>query len=219
MSIKYDTTYDELYAIELLKGSFLSEVKEFIKSESPDWISGDGGIGIEVTRAQNPHEGKVWNAWNNNAGKEISKINKAERTVLEKHASYEDGKLKVCWIYEDADVPLRNMKEIFAKKLEKLNKNFKVCDSNRLFIFLDGTVNGGEIFETIMLLQEKQRESSFFFDTIYILKDDRFYKYDMKFFEEKVEVIELSEEDMRNIKLRALEEKDRCEWKNGDVYK
>ena len=170
MNFKYDTTYDELYAIELLKGSYLSDVDEFVKSESPDWISSDGRIGIEVTRAQNPHEGKVWNAWNNNHGKEISKINKAERTVLENHASYENGKLSICWIYEDADMPLKNMKEMFAKKLEKLNKNFKVCDFNRLFVFLDGTVNGGEIFETIMLLQEKQREYVHFFDTIYILK-------------------------------------------------
>lgn len=219
MGNKYDATYDELYAIELLKGSFLSDVDEFIKSESPDWISGDGGIGIEVTRAQNSYEGKVWSAWNNNVGKEISKINRAEKIVLAKHASYEDGKLSVCGVYEDAEITLKTLKEKILNKIEKLNKNFRECESNRLFVFLGSAVSCGEIWEIIMSIQEEQRKRDKYFDKIYILNNEDFYRYDMDFYNETFCHLIISDEERKNIKIKALEMRNAKKWKNGDIYK
>ena len=101
MSIKYDTIYDELYAIELLKGSFLSNVEKFTKSESPDWVSGDGRIGVEVTRVQFKEEGKLNALWNKNVGKERKDIKRNELDALKRISFFLENRLRGYGIIQD----------------------------------------------------------------------------------------------------------------------
>ena len=219
MSIKYDTIYDELYAIELLKGSFLSNVEKFTKSESPDWVSGDGRIGVEVTRVQFKEEGKLNALWNKNVGKERKDIKRNELDALKRNSFFLENRLRGYGIIQDVPTLKNKAVATYLRKEEKLNSNFTIFQSNRLFLFISCAFDDKDISEIARLILERRKQDNVKFDIIYILNDDQFYVIELRDFDIGMGKLLLKSENMKELKSIAGARRNEHEWKNGDVYK
>ena len=55
----YEKLYNEIYAVVSLKYLWKEYKPSFVKSESPDWINENMNLGLEVTQALLPDDGKT----------------------------------------------------------------------------------------------------------------------------------------------------------------
>ena len=142
--MKYDKGYFERYALLSLIKCFDYKLEDLLDSnfESPDWQSDILDLGIEVTRAESPSDGKlsfIINKFFNKglSGKEI------KDAIQREHGEYSNffGEIDnsaYCSVSYSFSNEINKIIKAITTKIEKLNKPyFEVFKQNWLYVFAD----------------------------------------------------------------------------------
>ena len=141
---QFNKLYFEHYAKYSLFYSYDKKFRQLKKSESPDWQSDALGIGLEVTRAIAKDVCLAYDIIIEYFGngiddslydysKDINYVNCSEETA--KQVSLDDI------------ANIKNLKNVYLQKTEKLNKNYTKYSRNLLYIFTFRTMDESEIMQ------------------------------------------------------------------------
>ncbi|MCD8053159.1 MAG: GNAT family N-acetyltransferase [Lachnospiraceae bacterium] len=169
-AMAYEKLLNEIYAALSLEYLWPEYRPSFIKSESPDWINESMELGLEVSQALLPEDGQ--------AGSFLEKYLGCLRSELPESAFSRYGER--LYFYNDrfwAILPeegrgqscLYKAKYRFDRKLEKLNRNYRRCRCNALYLFLhpekQTRVDAADLFA---YMTERQETFEVRFDWVFL---------------------------------------------------
>ena len=134
--MSYEKLYNEIYAITALKYFWSGYKSGFIKWESPDWYNARVDFGVEVSQALLPKDGQEESFLRTYLGKRKNQLppNAFER-FGDRLYFYND---RLWALLDDGTHPVSEEEKIitrFSCKLAKLNKNYRHCKTNSLYLF------------------------------------------------------------------------------------
>lgn len=185
----------ELLAMNVLTETNIINKDDFNKSESPDFISKNGNIGIEITIVNNSIaygkeaiKGiKIENARNKKAyvkklGGNVMSINDAK--AQNKFVMYEENNL--AYVSFDLDTGFDLINQSIEKKLKKLQE-YKTCKEYRLFIiapclFIQAHkgIHEIEVEQEIKNIEKLFYKYNLIYNTIYIYNGNVLYTINME---------------------------------------
>ena len=212
---KYTKRYYEQYALfalaECYEGFCLNKFK---KEESPDWISEELNIGIEVVRAISKEEGEetsilqtFFGKGNNGQDIKLEVIRRYENT--ERKCLIDDIKLynNIAYVTKDisfnSDFRNKKIDTIRAKilnKTKKLNYNYTKCSKNWLFVFVDIDVFENEVVSIIKSVIELESFENYY-DEYFFATDDSLIIVD---YTGSSRTIKISNDSLKRIKSKAF---------------
>ena len=120
----YEKLYNEIYAIVSLKYLWKEYQPCFVKSESPDWINNEMDLGLEVTQALLPDDGKTESFIDKYLGCRKEELPYAAIEFYGNRLHFYNGRF---WaVLDDEREPQDYLEKVqfrFDRKLEKLNIN------------------------------------------------------------------------------------------------
>lgn len=206
----YDKVFYEKYAILSLvscyESSLIALLNDKSKSESPDYQSTDMNIGIEVVEAITTRHGTYRSIVNQYFGKGLQGediIEAAEKrypkiigriSVWNGHAVYSEHE----GLSDFRDI-IELIRQRIHQKTKKLNNGYKIFARNWLYIFTHEYLEPYDVDEVFKGIQ---RNHPLKFDKIFINCMDRLYVISDF---DKIEVIEVEHEALRQIKKASFE--------------
>lgn len=165
----YEKLYNEIYAITVLKYFWRGYKKGFIKWESPDWYNSRIDFGVEVSQALLPKDGQEESFLSNYLGKRKSQL---PPNAFERFGSrlyfYND---RLWALLDDGTSEISYQEKIrtrFQSKLQKLNKNYRQCRTNSLYLFAHTELSEEEAKEAAKELRAMQKDKLFRFDLVFL---------------------------------------------------
>lgn len=166
----YEKLLNEIYAVVSLKYLWADYEPYFVKSESPDWINPTMDLGLEVSQALMPEDGKTEMFIEKYLGCLKEELPKEAVEYYGDRLHFYNGR---CW----AVLPepgakkncMRKAKYRFDRKLEKLNTNYQKRKQNGLYLFLhpseEEEVEAKKLFSYMKRRQQSQKEK---FDWVFL---------------------------------------------------
>lgn len=173
----YEKLLNEIYAVLSLKYLWTEYQPSFKKSESPDWINETMDLGLEVSQALFPNDGKESSFIEKYLGclkdelpedailfygDRLHFYNQRFWAILPEKGIRQDYQLKA--------------KYRFDKKLEKLNGKYQKCKYNGLYLYLhpdrEDDIDPLPIFQYMKKKQATQKEQ---FDFVFLNCEDKIY--------------------------------------------
>ena len=198
----FEKLFNELYAVVMLKYFWKPYVADFIKEESPDWVSHTLGLGMEVSQALLQQDGEAQKFIELYLGKRREEI---PQSAMER--------------YEEQDGYARRAQYRFAKKLEKLNRNYTAYLYNGLYLFLHTDrpqpEEIAELAESMRLGQQQQQRQ---FRYVFLDCITRLYIADFEHNSCCVDSIEIPEGARRYMQKQTQVLRQASEWEKGTVF-
>ena len=212
--LKYDSLYDEIYALMSLELAFPGYSVNMLKSESPDWQDYVSNIGLEISRADNKITGKVQFLLNKYRGKTGNGISDTGTHLIH----YGEDRRFIAVSHDiNGNKYIDLAVEAVEKKLSKLNK-YRSAEENELYLF--SGMDGGEVdiktFIQKYIGAEQKRNYSRRFYKIYIFDNDALYTITTNDFSYQRYL--LSHEELSRLKSCALHMRETIEWENGTSF-
>lgn len=201
---EYDKHYYEQYAKLTLSSCYDQELASLVNKDKPDLQSDELSIGIEVSRSvssESCHQQFIINKY---FGKGYTPEYIIEQAKKEKKYGDIfkdiDGLCVAEMNFNTNDIITRTMFSIHEKTI-KLNSDYKLFNSNWLYLFLGTSMVTDQDIKTIVdyLKNSDYKEKSF--DKIFINTIDRIFVINSNF---QIDKIEVSEEQLKLIKSQAL---------------
>jgi len=166
----YEKLYNEIYAIVALKYLWRGYRPGFVKSESPDWLNREAGIGVEVSQALMPRDGQEDHFLESWLGKPAEEIPAEAKERYAGRLYFYNGRL---WALTDDGEDSRSYVEKclyrFSRKLEKLNRNFSVWPTNALYLYAHTQAGSlGEVRSIAREMAARQREQRHRFQLVFL---------------------------------------------------
>lgn len=211
----YEKLLNEIYAAVSLKYLWADYKPSFIKSESPDWINETMDLGLEVSQALLPGDGKTESFIEQYLGCLKEELPPSALEHYGDRLHFYNGRFwAVLPDEEEHQDYLSKAKYRFDRKLEKLNTNYQHRRYNGLYLFLHPTdendIDAGQLFEYMRHEQEKQKKH---FDWVFLNCEKVIYV--CNYIKNRVEPIVLPQnaEDFLNTEAEYLRY---CgEWNDG----
>ncbi|MCD8230743.1 MAG: hypothetical protein LUD14_02765 [Clostridiales bacterium] len=133
----YEKRLNEIYAAISLEYLWPEYRPFFVKSESPDWINETMDFGLEVSQALLPDDGQMESVIERYLGCRREEL---PQSVFERYGERLHFYNNRFWAILPDETKeqdyLYKAKYRFDRKLEKLNKNYRRCRKNGLYLFL-----------------------------------------------------------------------------------
>jgi len=214
---RYDSTYIELYALIALDSVYPYITRNMVKGEHPDWYDKCTDIGIEVTIAQTKHMGYVKKLANQYLGKDITSVPLKSRKGFRGDFYTHKGKLTSISDSKGLVDGTRHIQlaiESASRKLNKLNgEHFEVFTQNCLFIYLSFSSNNEDINLFCTMYKEIAREFGLGFSKIYLFDNESLFVISTETL--TFERYQYSNEQLRSMKKKAIQLREKCDWRNG----
>ncbi|MBQ2955645.1 MAG: hypothetical protein IJE08_04200 [Clostridia bacterium] len=187
---KYYYEYRALYTLEHL---FPEKFRSLMHSDSPDLVTSDNSIGIEVVRAVSNKNEQAFAFFEKELkGKRVDEVpqNKLNRfTETNLPLVYEDkifGFSPVCGVWHNT----RLLQHAVASKVKKLDGYSGRASKLELYVFTDTfeDYEVDEIKQLVEILKAAQHSSEFQFTTLYV--DDCGWFYQCDLLNDKIEFFE-----------------------------
>ncbi|MCD8149503.1 MAG: hypothetical protein LUE92_08065 [Clostridiales bacterium] len=158
----YEKLLNEIYAALSLEYLWPEYRPGFVKSESPDWINETMDFGLEVSQALLPDDGQMASFIEKYLGRRKEELPESAFERYGERLHFYNGRFWAILPDETRKQDyLFKAKYRFDRKLEKLNKNYRRCKKNGLYLFLhpkEGTtVDAESLFVYMKHRQEKER--------------------------------------------------------------
>lgn len=215
----YEKLYNEIYAIVSLKYLWKEYKAHFIKSESPDWINDNMKLGLEITQALLPDDGKTESFIEKYLGCLKEELPMAALEFYGDRLYFYNDRF---WaVLNDERQPqdyIEKVKFRFDKKLEKLNINYHHMENNGIYIYVhpakDEKVDAKKLYH---YFHKEQMNKKVSFKWVFLNCIDSIYI--LNFEQETIEKIEIPEKatylfDTETEKLRHS-----CSWEDGSCLK
>ena len=135
----FEKLFNEIYAAVMLKYFWECCAGDFIKAESPDWVSPALHFGMEVSQALLQQDGEAQKFIELYLGKTQAEIPSAALERYGQALYFYNGRLWALTLPEEqgwqAGYAYRTQYR-FERKLEKLNSNYTAYTQNGLYLFL-----------------------------------------------------------------------------------
>lgn len=156
-----------------------------ILSESPDIITKDGCIGVEVTSSYHPHIQKSIARARHIAGKNSADLTHIDIENIDKKRVY--AHLIQSDYHVSATPVMRgdthNSGAVYKNKTNKLNSNYKKCKENNLYIHVR-LIGDEEMLREIEKIKQyakylKTKNTDYSFDTVCLFNERTLYEVNM----------------------------------------
>lgn len=166
----YEKLLNEIYAAVSLEYLWPEYRPCFVKSESPDWINETMDLGLEVSQALLPDDGRTESLIERYLGCRKEEL---PQTVFDRYGErlhfYNDRFWAILPDEQREQDYLYKAKYRFDRKLEKLNKNYRRCGQNGLYLFLHpkkaADVDAEALFS---YMKERQTQTEIGFDWVFL---------------------------------------------------
>lgn len=213
----YEKQFNEIYAITALSFFWQDYHNGFQKSESPDWLHPEAGIGIEVSQALLPQDGQEERFIETYLGKEKTEL---PPEAFEKYGErlYFYNQRLWALLPDDNDEATAEAKILYriACKTKKLNVNYQRCKVNALFLFTHTELDKTEAEKIFRRLIEAESPNELHFDLIFL--DCKTAIYLLDFGTGKLLQIPIPEKARRFLEDTTENLRHEREWQNGDVF-
>ncbi len=157
----YEKLLNEIYAAISLEYLWPEYRSGFVKSESPDWINETMDFGLEVSQALLPDDGQMASFIEKYLGRRKEDLPESAFERYGERLHFYNGRFWAILPDETREQDyFFKAKYRFDRKLEKLNKNYRRCKKNGLYLFLhpkEGTtVDAESLFAYMKHRQEKE---------------------------------------------------------------
>lgn len=158
----YEKLLNEIYAVVSLKYLWKEYRPSFVKSESPDWINETMDLGLEVSQALLPSDGKTESFIEQYLGCRKEELPESALEYYGDRLHFYNGRF---WAVLPTDESNQDYaakaRYRFDRKLEKLNHNYRPMRYNGLYLFLhpaEGTdIDVEGLFQYMRGRQEKRK--------------------------------------------------------------
>lgn len=215
----YEKLYNEIYAIISLKYLWKEYKPGFVKNESPDWINENMKLGLEVTQALLPDDGKTESFIDKYLGCLKEELPYSAIDFYGDRLHFYNGRF---WAVLDAERKqqdyIEKVKYRFDKKLEKLNTNYLHMENNGIYIYVHPAkhekVDAKKLFH---YMNKEQSDKKYGFKYVFLNCIDILFVLDFE--KESIEKIKLPENaaylfDSETEKLRHTRT-----WEDGSCLK
>lgn len=166
----YEKLLNEIYAAVSLKYLWSEYQPSFIKSESPDWINETMDLGLEVSQALMPEDGKTESFIEQYLGCLKEELPEMATEHYGDRLYFYNGRF---WaVLPDQEIEqdyLAKAKYRFDKKLEKLNTNYQNRSHNGLYLFLHPTDETNiDVEHLFSYMKEQQDTKNVQFDWVFL---------------------------------------------------
>lgn len=215
----FEKLFNELYAVVMLKYFWKPYVADFIKEESPDWVSHTLGLGMEVSQALLQQDGEAQKFIELYLGKRREEIPQSAMERYGEALYFYNERLWALRLPEEQDGYVRRAQYRFAKKLEKLNRNYTAYLYNGLYLFLHTDrpqpEEIAELAESMRLGQQQQQRQ---FRYVFLDCITRLYIADFEHNSCCVDSIEIPEGARRYMQRQTQVLRQASEWERGTVF-
>lgn len=179
--MSYEKLYNEIYAITVLKYFWRGYKSGFIKWESPDWYNSRIDFGVEVSQALLPKDGQEESFLRTYLGKRKSQLPKNAFERFGDRLYFYNNRL---WaLLDDGTSQISREEKIrtrFLCKLRKLNKNYRQCKTNSLYLFTHSEIGETDAKTIAKNLRSLQKNSTFRFDIVFLDCRSSVYVMDLR---------------------------------------
>ena len=175
---KFDTCFFERYAQITLESVLGDEYTDLVNEDRPDLQKPDKSLGIEVTRAMEPHKDAAIHMLKEMAGMEVQESDREEMTQIIKSGygyGLQDGRYVGHLEYEywSLALPLRR---IIESKVAKVGSGF-YGDFKEfgLYIFCKNDLTEEEVIMTMEYTSDLQRHLDVKYSKMYLSLIDKLY--------------------------------------------
>lgn len=215
----FEKLFNELYAVVMLKYFWKPYVADFIKEESPDWVSHTLGLGMEVSQALLQQDGEAQKFIELYLGKRREEIPQSAMERYGEALYFYNERLWALRLPEEQDGYARRAQYRFAKKLEKLNRNYTAYLYNGLYLFLHTDrpqpEEIAELAESMRLGQQQQQRQ---FRYVFLDCITRLYIADFEHNSCCVDSIEIPEGARRYMQRQTQVLRQASEWERGTAF-
>ena len=211
----YEKLYNEIYAIVSLKYLWKEYKVGFVKNESPDWINEEMNLGLEVTQALLPDDGKTESFIDKYLGCLKEELPIAAIEFYGDRLHFYNGRF---WaVLDDEREPQDYLLKVqfrFDRKLEKLNINYARMKNNGIYIYVHPAKNEKvDAKKLYHYMKKEQSKKKFGFKWVFLNCIDKIYVFDFE--EDSIERINLpaNAESLFNNETEKLRHS--CLWKDG----
>lgn len=167
--MSYEKRYNEIYAITALKYFWQGYQKGFLKWESPDWYNNRYDLGVEVSQALLPKDGREESFLRSYLGKHKKQLpSDAFVRYGARLYFYNDRLWALLNDGTDTITPAEKISTRFRCKLQKLNKNYHHCKTNTLYLFAHAEMENDAVKEVLKELCSAQKKQEFQFDIVFL---------------------------------------------------
>ena len=215
----YEKLYNEIYAIISLKYLWKEYKPCFVKSESPDWINKEMDLGLEVTQALLPDDGKTESFIDKYLGCRKEELPYVALEFYGDRLHFYNGRF---WaVLDDEREPQDYLEKVqfrFDRKLEKLNINYTHMANNGIYIYVhpakNERVDAKKLFHYMKKEQAKKEHG---FKWVFLNCIDKIYVFNFE--KDSIERIDLpsNAEILFNNETEKLRHS--CSWKDGTSIK
>lgn len=180
---KFNTCFFERYAQITLETVLGDEYADLINKDRPDLQKKDGSLGIEVTRAMEPHKEAAMHMLKEMAGLEVEEKDRSEvDQIISSGYGYglQEGRYIGHLEYEYWSLALP-LKRIIESKVRKVASGFySDFQEFGLYIFCKDNLTEDEVIMTMEYTSELQRNLDVKYSKIYLSLIDRLYVCDLR---------------------------------------
>ena len=168
--MEYEKLLNEIYAAVSLKYLWSEYQPSFIKSESPDWINETMDLGLEVSQALMPEDGKTESFIEQYLGCLKEELPEMAMEHYGDRLYFYNGRFWAVLPDQEIDQDyLAKAKYRFDKKLEKLNTNYQNRSHNGLYLFLPQTDETNiDVEHLFSYMKEQQATKNVQFDWVFL---------------------------------------------------
>lgn len=171
--MEYEKLLNEIYAAISLKYLWQEYKPYFVKAESPDWINPTMELGLEVSQALYPADGKEGYFVEQFLGKKQEELPKEAIEYYGSRLHFYNGRFWAILPSEETSCVMR-AKFRFDRKLEKLNSNYKQSKYNGLYLFLHpANKEQIDIDDLFQYIRERQEKVPRRYDYVFLNSVDR----------------------------------------------
>ena len=211
----YEKLYNEIYAIVSLKYLWKEYKVGFVKNESPDWINEEMNLGLEVTQALLPDDGKTESFIDKYLGCLKEELPIAAIEFYGDRLHFYNGRF---WaVLDDEREPQDYLLKVqfrFDRKLEKLNINYARMKNNGIYIYVHPAKNEKvDAKKLYHYMKKEQSKKKYGFKWVFLNCINKIYVFDFE--EDSIERIDLpaNAESLFNNETEKLRHS--CLWKDG----
>lgn len=181
MIMSYEKRYNEIYAITALKYFWPKYQRGFIKWESPDWYNISHDIGVEVSQALLPKDGQEEKFICSYLGKHKKQLPAEALARYGSRLYFYNDRFWALLQNEDDTIPVEEKIRVrFQCKLEKLNKNYRNCETNALYLFTHTEIEEATAKAIAKELCDLQQNRKYRFRMVFLDCKNRIYTMDLK---------------------------------------
>ena len=217
--VEFEKLYNEIFAMISLKYFWRGYSDGYVKGESPDWYSERASVGIEVTQAIMQEDGEAQSVVNQYLGKLRTDIPEGVLLRYSGRTYFYNERLWAIMPETGKETAVSTCKKAlyrFAKKLERLNTNYRSYDINGIYMYLHDVVDDEDVARFVRMANDMQKNSKRQYDIAFLNCVSSLKVVELA--SGRWETVHIPADALAYMRSKAEKMRHGAEWENGMVF-